>query len=163
MPLIDKVNLAYRGLATRTGAVLIDYPAVLNNPANGRYTFSYSSEGVSSPALEAKAMAKAAVAQLNPLLPALTAPVPHSQQANSTNLLANSCFLTDTSADGVADGLTLGGTAGTSTASLVTDPDIIGQAQQFVFTGADQRNFVAANTPSGKFAVGARLPSWAGW
>jgi lysophospholipase L1-like esterase len=157
LPLIDKMNLAYKGLAARTGALLIDYHSVLTDPANGHYTYPYSSDGVHPTSVGAKAMAKLAVAQLNPLLPSFAAPVSHSQQANSTNLLTNSCFITDSNADGVADGLTLGGTATTSTASLITDPDVIGKAQQLVFTGASQRNFVAAITPSGKFAVGDRI------
>ncbi|MDI3213830.1 GDSL-type esterase/lipase family protein [Arthrobacter sp. AL12] len=118
---IDKMNVAIKRLASKTGAHLIDYHSVLVSPTTGFYQAALQDDGIHTSALGAKKMAELAASVLDKVLPAYTLPFASSQHAATPNLLTNGMFIGDTNADGVADAWTLSGTATTSTASIVTD------------------------------------------
>jgi hypothetical protein len=154
---IDRINVGIKALAAAEGAHLIDYHSVLVDPANGHYLTGLSTDNVHANAAGQKVMANLAASVMTRALPQGSLPVGVAQYATSPNRLGtNCCFLIDTNADGVPDGWTAGGTATTSTISLVTDPDFIGKALKLDYTGANNRN-VTTSITSDKWAVGQRV------
>lgn len=154
---IDRINVGIKMIAATEGAHLIDYHAALTNPANGHYKSGLSTDQVHANAIGQKVMANAAAAVMNRVLPQGALPLGYAQYAGSPNRLGtNCCFLIDSNADGVPDGWTAGGTATSSTISLVDDADFAGKALQIVFSGASNRNVTTPIT-SDKWAVGQRV------
>jgi hypothetical protein len=154
---IDRINVGIKALAAAEGAHLIDYHAALVDPANGNFKAGLTTDLVHANAAGQKVMANTAATVLNKVLPQGSLPVGSSQYATSPNRLGtNCCFLLDSNADGVPDGWTAGGTATTSTISLVTDADFVGKALKIEFTGANNRN-VTTSITSDKWAVGQRV------
>lgn len=153
---IDKMNVAIKRLANKTGAHLVDYHSVLVSPTTGFFQAALQDDGIHTSALGAKKMAELGASVLDKVLPAYTLPFASSQHAATANLLTNGMFIGDANADGVADAWTLSGTATTSTASIVTDPNWIGSAQRLTFTGASTR-WLQSGIAATKFSVGDRI------
>lgn len=154
---IDRINVGIKALAAVEGAHLIDYHGALVDPANGHYKSGLTTDLVHANAAGQKVMANAAATIMNKVLPQGSLPIGSAQYATSPNRLGtNCCFLTDSNADGVPDGWTAGGTATTSTISLVTDSDFAGKALKLEFTGANNRN-VTTSITSDKWAVGQKV------
>ena len=149
---IEAVNVAIRSLAATEGAHLIDYHSALVDPANGRYKSGYTLDNLHPSIGAQKVMANVAAEVMNRVLVQGSLPVATSQRAEARNLIPNACFLTDTNADGTPDGWTAGGTASSSTISLVTDADFVGKALRLQFTGASDR--ALTTTINSGFAVG---------
>ncbi|WP_162239814.1 GDSL-type esterase/lipase family protein [Arthrobacter sp. Leaf137] len=154
---IDRINVGIKALAASEGAHLIDYHAALVNPANGYFAAGLTTDLVHANQAGQRVMANTAASVMNRVLPQGSLPVGVSQYATSPNRLGtNCCFLTDSNGDGVPDGWTAGGTATTSTISLVTDSDFVGKALKLEYTGANNRN-VTTSITSDKWAVGQRV------
>ena len=149
---IEAVNVAIRSLAANEGAHLIDYHSALVDVTNGRYKAGYTLDNLHPSIGAQKVMANVAAEVMNRVLVQGSLPVATSQLAGSRNLIPNACFLTDTNADGTPDGWAAGGSASSSTISLVTDADFVGKALRLQFTGASSRTLTT--TINSGFAVG---------
>ncbi len=153
---IDKMNLSIKRLASQAGAHLVDYHSVLVSPTTGFYQASLQDDGIHTSALGAKKMAELAASVLDKVLPAYSLPFASSQHASTANLLTNGMFIGDSNLDGLADGWALSGSAATSKATIVSDPNFLGFTQRLTFAGAATR-WLQTGVAINKFSAGDRV------
>jgi len=152
--------------ADQMGLQLLDFHAVLIDPATGGYKngSAWSGDGVhpngTSPTFPAvQAMAEYAVAQIatwGDLFADSEPWLTRDSTAGTGNLLLNGCFIGDSNLDGVANSWAMTGAGGTVTPSLEAGAgEVLGNWQVITATVAGQRT-ITQSVASG-WAVGDRL------
>jgi lysophospholipase L1-like esterase len=154
-----QINLVIRYLAQKYKLHLVDFYAMLVDPATGAYLAGYSGDGIHPNAATAKLMGQAFANQMSPLLPNGNGPLA-AYDGDTTNGVLGGLFTVDTNLDGVGDNWTTSG-IGAATFSLVTDAAIVGKWQSMQKTVNDansitvQSNVVA--TTGGSFNAGDKV------
>lgn len=123
-------NAWLKQYAASEGIAIIDFNALLTDPATGTYKTAYAGDGVHPNAAGYKAMGVLAATALSTILPPW-APLLPVHGSDTMNLLSNSMFVVDATADGRGDNWNTTGTTTGTVYSLVTgDTNILGNWQK---------------------------------
>lgn len=156
---IQRYILWMRDYAAREGLALSDFHTALVDPATGGMKTAYTTDNLHPIPAGTEVMAQTLAATVGEYMAPLASPLPSFQTTGSTNLIANALFLTDTNADGVADGWTKTGVA---TSSLVAgDEGALGNWQRLTDPACTTQSFLqlASIAPSSGigWAAGDRI------
>lgn len=155
---IIALNSWIRGYAESLRIPVLDFHALLVDPANGSYLSAYANDGVHPNGAGYEAMGTLAYNQLTQYLPPASADLARVD-SDATNLTGDkSCFVTDTNADGTPDGWgAYGGTSGytqaTATDSAVTGKKIVVTGTSMSADRVVYRTSSATITPGHKIAI----------
>lgn len=152
---ISAWNSWLRQYAGQQGISFLNFYGLLADPANGNYLSTYLTDGTHPNTAGYVAMGSLVSSTLTPIAPRWR---PHMSQDNTDQLNAltatNSIALTDSNADGVADGwFAYGGASGFAHA-LVTDSQVAGKMMQITQTGNAANRILEKSVTA---AVGDRL------
>jgi lysophospholipase L1-like esterase len=150
-------NTWIKQYAASRGVFVLDFNALLTDPATGNYVAGLGGEDLIHPNSSGyQAMGQLAVTQLSPkIAPAYPPLAIKNNDAN--NLFANGLMITDTNADGIPDGWSASGGSG-YTHSLVTVTNVPGKVWRTdMAAGSTTRSFNSVTVGTGKIAAGERI------
>ncbi|HEX8942422.1 MAG TPA: GDSL-type esterase/lipase family protein, partial [Gemmatimonadaceae bacterium] len=154
---IETLNAGIRLYARTQGITLVDFHAVLVDPANGNYLAAYNGDNVHPTAIGARVMADTAISATAGLWQKWS-PYQPSDNTDPNNWIVNGLMLVDANANGIADSWTQFGSSN-ATMTIVTDSSIIGKWQQIA--KADVGNNIVFDQSfalaSGKWSIGDRI------
>lgn len=150
-------NAWIKQYAASRGVFVLDFNALLTDPATGGYITAMGGEDTIHPnSTGYQAMGQLAVTQLLPKLAPAYAPL-SIKNNDVNNLFANGLMLTDTNADGIPDGWSASGGSG-YTHSLVTVAGVPGKMWRTdMAAGATARSFNSVTLGTGKISAGETI------
>lgn len=147
-------NAWLKQYAASEGIAVIDFNALLTDPATGTYIAAYSSgDGVHPSPAGYKAMGQLAATVLSAILPPWQPLLP-VHGSDSMNLLSNSMFLVDANADGRGDNWNTTGTTTGTVYSLVSGDSAISGNWQKIDNTAGSANVGITQSRSGGISTG---------